>query len=108
MKVTAIEYQSAARSLPLASPIYHDDRKSLAHWFTSQHAVLVNAAFAEFRSHGTGKDERIRLAVFPPIPFGIFRFHHTQPMYVCGPCYLCAFWLLAHRAGIADSGIPLM
>ena len=27
--------------LPLASPIYHDDRKSLAHWFASQRVMLA-------------------------------------------------------------------
>jgi glycosyltransferase involved in cell wall biosynthesis len=28
--------------LPLASPIYHDDRKSLAHWFASQERCLFD------------------------------------------------------------------
>jgi glycosyltransferase involved in cell wall biosynthesis len=53
--------------LPLAAPIYHDDRKSLAHWFHSQQRYARQEADHLLSSNRTelrGTD-RIRLAAWP-------------------------------------------
>jgi glycosyltransferase involved in cell wall biosynthesis len=53
--------------LPLASPIYHDDRKSLAHWFASQQRYARQEADHLLTSDrkALAKSERIRLAAWP-------------------------------------------
>jgi glycosyltransferase involved in cell wall biosynthesis len=53
--------------LPLASPIYHDDRKSLAHWFASQQRYARQEAEHLLISDRTAlaRNERIRLAAWP-------------------------------------------
>ena len=53
--------------LPLASPIYHDDRKSLAHWFASQERYARQEAEHLLTSDRTAlaRKERIRLAAWP-------------------------------------------
>jgi glycosyltransferase involved in cell wall biosynthesis len=53
--------------LPLASPIYHDDRKSLTHWFASQQRYARQEAEHLLTSDRTAlaRNERIRLAAWP-------------------------------------------
>jgi glycosyltransferase involved in cell wall biosynthesis len=53
--------------LSLASPIYHDDRKSLAHWFASQQRYARQEAEHLLTSDRTAlaRNERIRLAAWP-------------------------------------------
>ena len=53
--------------LPLASPIYHDDRKSIAHWFASQLRYAHVEAEYLLSSDRTalGVSDRIRLAAWP-------------------------------------------
>jgi glycosyltransferase involved in cell wall biosynthesis len=59
--------------LPLAAPIYHDDRKSLAHWFASQHRYARQEAEHLLSSNRTalGRADRIRLAAWPA-PLAVF------------------------------------
>lgn len=58
--------------LPLNAPIYHDDRKSLAHWFASQQRYARQEAEHLLSSSRTalGRADRIRLAGWPA-PFAV-------------------------------------
>jgi glycosyltransferase involved in cell wall biosynthesis len=53
--------------LPLTAPIYHDDRKSLAHWFASQQRYAQKEAEHLLCSNRAdlGRIDRIRLAAWP-------------------------------------------
>jgi glycosyltransferase involved in cell wall biosynthesis len=53
--------------LPLASPIYHDDRKSLAHWFALQQRYARQEAEHLVSSDRTvlSRTDRLRLAAWP-------------------------------------------
>lgn len=53
--------------LPLNAPIYHDDRKSLAHWFASQQRYAHQEAEYLLTSSrvALGRTDRIRLAGWP-------------------------------------------
>lgn len=59
--------------LPLASPIYHDDRKSLARWFASQQRYARQEAEHLLSSDRTAlsRIDRIRLAAWPA-PIAVF------------------------------------
>jgi glycosyltransferase involved in cell wall biosynthesis len=59
--------------LPLASPIYHDDRKSLAHWFASQQRYARQEAEHLVSSDRSvlSRTDRIRLAAWPA-PLAVF------------------------------------
>jgi glycosyltransferase involved in cell wall biosynthesis len=53
--------------LPLAAPIYHDDRKSLAHWFASQQRYARQEAEHLLSPSRTtlGRADKVRLAAWP-------------------------------------------
>jgi glycosyltransferase involved in cell wall biosynthesis len=53
--------------LPLSGPIYHDDRKSLEHWFSSQRRYARQEAEYLLSSDRTalGRVDRLRLAAWP-------------------------------------------
>jgi glycosyltransferase involved in cell wall biosynthesis len=53
--------------LPLSGPIYHDDRKSLEHWFSSQRRYARQEAEYLLSSDRTalGRADRLRLAAWP-------------------------------------------
>jgi Glycosyltransferases involved in cell wall biogenesis len=59
--------------LPLAAPIYHDDRKSLAHWFASQQRYARQEAEYLLSSDRSALDRtgHIRLAAWPA-PLAVF------------------------------------
>jgi glycosyltransferase involved in cell wall biosynthesis len=58
--------------LPLAGPIYHDDRKPLAHWLCSQLRYARQEADHLLSSDRTvlGRTDRVRLAAWPA-PFAV-------------------------------------
>lgn len=59
--------------LPLVAPIFHDDRKSLAHWFTSQQRYARQEAeyLLSADRAALGRTGRIRLTAWPA-PLAVF------------------------------------
>jgi cellulose synthase/poly-beta-1,6-N-acetylglucosamine synthase-like glycosyltransferase len=59
--------------IPLPTPIFHDDRKSLARWFNSQQRYAQKEAEYLLKSDraALGANDRIRLAVWPA-PLAVF------------------------------------
>jgi len=62
----------SGRVVPLVAPIYHDDRKSLSHWFASQQRYARQEVEHLISSDRTklSKTDRIRLAAWPA-PLGV-------------------------------------
>ncbi len=61
--------------LPLAGPIYHDDRKPLSHWFASQQRYARQEAEYLLSSDGgaLSRIDRVRLAAWPaPLAVAIY------------------------------------
>jgi glycosyltransferase involved in cell wall biosynthesis len=91
--------------LPFAAPIYHDDRKSLAHWFASQQRYASREAEYLLSSDraGLGRTGRIRLAAWPA-PIAVF----VYTLFVKG-CLLDGWpgWFYALQRLLAETIIAL-
>lgn len=90
---------------PLANPIFHDDRKSLTHWFASQQRYASEEAAYLLSSESAKLDriDRIRLAAWPA-PLAIFFY----TLFVKG-CLLDGWpgWFYALQRLLAETMIAL-
>ena len=89
----------------MASPIYHDDRTSLAHWFASQQRYARKEAEYLLTSDRTAlaRNERIRLATWPA-PLAVM----VYTLFVKG-CLLDGWpgWFYALQRMLAETLIAL-